>query len=113
VQSPTAVPAGRHQLRFEFEPTGDLDLLKGRGAPGRCQLYIDDKLVAETDVPYTTPMILNPGALTCGANPGSPITPDYKAPFPFTGTIHTVTIDVSGELITDSEAEMRVAMARQ
>ena len=58
-------------------------------------------------------MILNPGALTCGANPGSAITPDYVAPFPFTGTIHTVTVDVSGDLVVDSEAEMRVAMARQ
>ena len=42
-QSPNAVPAGRHQLRFEFEPTGDLDLLQGRGAPGRFQLYIDEQ----------------------------------------------------------------------
>jgi hypothetical protein len=39
--------------------------------------------------------------------------PDYRAPFRFTGTLHTVTVDLSGELITDSESEMRVAMARQ
>ncbi len=58
-------------------------------------------------------MILNPGALTCGANPGSSITPDYAAPFPFNGTIHSVTVDVSGDLVVDTEAEMRVAMARQ
>jgi arylsulfatase len=58
-------------------------------------------------------MVLNPGALTCGGNPGSSVTLDYTGPFAFTGTIHTVTIDVSGELVTDTEAEMRVAMARQ
>ena len=113
VESTGAVPAGRHELRFEFEPTGELNLLEGKGAPGRLQLYVDGELVGETDAPYTTPMILNPGALTCGANPGSPITLDYTGPFPFTGTIHTVTVDVSGELVTDTEAEMRVAMARQ
>ena len=33
------------------------------------------------------------------------------APFPFTGTLHTVTVDLSGDLITESE--MRMAMARQ
>ena len=38
---------------------------------------------------------------------------DYQAPFPFSGTLHTVTVDLSGDLISDSEAEMRVAMARQ
>ena len=98
VESADPVPAGKHELRFEFEPTGELNMLEGKGAPGRLQLYVDGELVGETDVPYTTPMILNPGALTCGANPGSPITLDYTGPFAFTGTIHSVTIDVSGEL---------------
>jgi hypothetical protein len=64
-------------------------------------------------MPVTTPIVFNPGGLSCGANPGSPVSPDYKAPFHFTGKLHTVTIDLSGELIKDSEAEIRVAMARQ
>ena len=46
-------------------------------------------------------------------NPGSPITPAYLSPFRFTGTLHTVTVDVSGELITDPEAELKAHMARQ
>jgi arylsulfatase len=57
--------------------------------------------------------MLNPGALTCGANPGSAVTDDYTSPFKFTGTIHSVTVDVSGELIHDPEAELRMHMARQ
>jgi arylsulfatase len=113
VSSPDPIPEGRHELRFEFEPTGAPDIPNGKGAPGRAQLYIDGTLVAETDMPVTTPIALNPGGLTCGANPGSPVSPDYKAPFRFTGKLHTVTVDLSGELITDSEAEMRVAMGRQ
>jgi arylsulfatase len=39
--------------------------------------------------------------------------PDYRSPFRFTGTLHTVTVDLSGDLIIDSESEMRMAMARQ
>jgi arylsulfatase len=69
--------------------------------------------VAETDMPVTTPIIFNPGGLTCGANPGSPVVPDYKAPFRFTGKLHTVTVDLSGDLITDSETEMLAVMGRQ
>jgi hypothetical protein len=113
VSSPEPVPAGAHELRFEFEPTGEPDLAKGRGAPGRLQLYVDGALVAEGEAPVTIPFAINPGALTCGLNPGSPVTPDYASPFPFTGTLHSVTVDVSGDLIHDSESEMRMAMARQ
>jgi arylsulfatase len=61
----------------------------------------------------TTPFVLNPGALTCGANPGSPVTPDYTSPFRFTGTLHQVVIDVSEDLIADTDSQMRMAMARQ
>ncbi|MGY1809986.1 arylsulfatase [Blastococcus sp. SYSU D00669] len=113
VSAPSAVPAGRHQLRFEFEPTGRPDFAQGRGAPGRAQLYVDGDLVAQQEFAVTIPIIINPGSLTCGADPGSPVTPDYRAPFRFTGTLHTVTVDVSGELITDSDSGMRLAMARQ
>jgi hypothetical protein len=51
--------------------------------------------------------------LTCGANPGLPVTPEYSSPFKFTGKIYGVTVDVSGDLIKDSEAELRLVMARQ
>jgi len=113
VSSPDPLPAGRHQLRFEFEPTGKLDIPSGKGTPGRAQLYVDVHLAAQAEFPVTTPVGFNPGGLTCGANPGTAITTAYQAPFPFTGTLHTVTIDLSGDLIIDSEAEMRIAMARQ
>ena len=113
VASEDDVPTGKHDLRFEFEPTGKPDLPHGKGAPGLMQLYVDGALVANAEAPTTTPFMLNPGALTCGANPGSPVTPDYPSPFRFTGTLHEVIVDVSGELIHDPEAELRMHMARQ
>ena len=39
--------------------------------------------------------------------------PGYEPPFKFTGTLYGATVDVSGDLIKDEEAEMRVLMARQ
>ena len=84
-----------------------------RSAPGRGLLYIDSKLVGATELPVTTPVIFNPGGLTCGANPGLPVTPEYPSPFKFTGKIYGVTVDVSGDLIRDTEAELSAVMARQ
>ncbi|MFE9804381.1 arylsulfatase [Streptomyces goshikiensis] len=113
VASSESVPEGRHTLRFEFEPTGAPDIAHGKGAPGRAQLYVDGRLVGESDMPVTTPITFNPGGMACGANPGSAVTPDYQAPFRFTGTLHSVTVDLSGDLIVDAESEMRMHMARQ
>jgi arylsulfatase A-like enzyme len=113
VESVEPVKEGRHQLLFEFEPTGKPDMPHGKGTPGRGQLYIDGRLVGNEEFPFTTPIAFLPGGLTCGANPGLPVTPEYASPFKFTGKIYGVTVDVSGDLITDSEAELRLAMARQ
>ena len=80
--------------------TGKPDIAHGKGAPGKGQLYIDGKFVGESEIPLTNP--LNMGlisAINCGADVGAPVTPKYKPPFPFTGKIHKVTVDVSGELI--------------
>jgi hypothetical protein len=113
VSAPAGLSAGHHQLRFEFEPTGEPDIAHGAGAPGLAQLYIDGTLSGQNEFPVTTPAVFNPGGLACGANPGSAVVPDYRPPFRFTGTLHTVTVDLSGDLITDTESEMRLAMARQ
>jgi len=114
VESAETVPEGRHKLRFEFEVTGQPDIARGKGAPGRAQLYIDGKLVGNMEVPVTIPNILGlASGICCGVATGSPVTPDYKPPFEFTGKIYSVTVDVSGDLITDNEAEMRQIMARQ
>lgn len=114
IESREPVPEGRHKLRFEFEVTGKPDLPGGKGTPGRGQLYIDDRLVGQIDIPVTIPIRMTlGGGIVVGANPGAPVTPDYRPPFPFTGKIYRVDIDVSGELIKDPEAEMRIVMAQQ
>ncbi len=114
VSSDGAVPTGTAALRFEFEPTGPPDIANGKGTPGRAQLYIGRKLVGQTELPYTIPLALGLAAGVCvGRDEGSPVCDDYTTPFEFTGTIHRVTIDVSGDVIVDDEAEMKAIMARQ
>jgi arylsulfatase len=118
VESKDDVPEGKVQLRFEFEPTGAPDIVKGKGAPGRAQLYINGELAGQTDFPATIPLAIGIGSGACvGRNPGSPITRLYKPPFAFTGKIHKVTADVSGKMILDEEeeekAQAKAMMARQ
>jgi arylsulfatase A-like enzyme len=113
-ESKDPVPEGRHSLRFEFEATGKPDIARGKGSPGLAQLYIDGKLVGQEEYPHTTPLSMGlTGGWSVGADPGAPVGPFYDSPFEFTGTIHSVTIDVSGEVIKDEEAELRKIMARQ
>ena len=114
VESTEPIPAGSHELRFEFEVTGPPDIANGKGSPGRGQLYIDSKLIGQTEFPYTTPLSLGlTGGITVGVDPGAPVAPFYETPFEFTGTLKSVTFDVSGDVIEDKEAEMRQILARQ
>jgi arylsulfatase len=114
IESNIPVPAGRHKLRFEFEVTGKVDYPHGKGAPGRGHLYVDDKAVGQGDIPLTMAVIFGLAAgIVCGANPGLPVSDKYKSPFEFTGTLYSATVDVSGDAIKDTEAEMRVHLARQ
>ena len=114
VASSAELTAGRVELRYEFEPTGDPDLGNGKGSPGRGQLYMDGTLVGQEEFPVTTPLLFGlGGGVSTGRDEGAPVLPDYQPPFEFTGTIHQVTVDVSGELIEDDEATMRGVMAHQ
>jgi arylsulfatase len=114
ISSEAEVPAGKAEVRFEFEPTGKPDLKKGKGSPGIVRLYINKKLVKEGKLPVTIPLAFGlGGGMTIGRASGFPITSRFKNPFEFTGTIHDVVIDVSGDLTVDKESEMRAVLARQ
>jgi arylsulfatase len=113
VTSTVDVPEGESTLRYEFEPTGQPDISVGLGAPGRGQLYIDDKLVGNSEFETTVPITFGIEGLSCGFDFGEAVSHEYRAPFTFTGTIREVTVDLSGELIIDNEAEMRILMAKQ
>jgi arylsulfatase A-like enzyme len=115
VVSEEELPTGEITVRFEFEVTTPPKIREGTGAGGLGQLYFDGRLVANTEIPVTTPVLYGLEGLSCGYDAGAPVTPTYKPPFEFTGTIHRVTVDVSGDLIVDEdvhEAHAASIMAR-
>ena len=112
--SDATIADGRHELRFEFEPTGKPDFAHGKGTPARAQLYVDGKLAGQTDLPVTIPLDIGiTDGLTCGRDDGSTVTTDYRGPFAFSGALEKVVVDVSGELIEDHDAKLRSTMAHQ
>jgi arylsulfatase A-like enzyme len=118
VSSEKQVPAGEHTLRYWFEPSAPPDLKNGKGTPGIATLFIDDEQVGRAAFPVTIPLALGLGSgVAVGRNPGSTISVRYHPPFEFTGTIATVTIDVSAAADHDEDevkkGQARVAMARQ
>jgi hypothetical protein len=41
------------------------------------------------------------------------VTDAYTGAFPFSGTLHSVVVDVGGDVIRDDEAAMKQLLARQ
>jgi arylsulfatase len=112
----SGVPDGDHIFSFEFTPTGKPDIAKGKGSPANVKLFVDGKVVGSGDLPLTIPISLGlAGGVSVGADSGSPVMLDeeYKPPFPFTGAIKKALVDVSGDLVEDKEAQIRMYLARQ
>jgi len=109
----TPVPAGDHQLRFEFKYDGG-GLAKG----GDITLFYDGKAVGKGRVEQTQPMGYSADeACDVGGDTGSPASPEYgPSGNQFNGTIEWVQIDVgedSHDHLIKPEDRLRVAMARQ
>jgi len=76
------------------------------------QLYIDGTLAGEGPLPTTIPLVIGiTEGLAVGRDDGSGVTTAYAPPFPFTGELQDVVVDVSGDLIEDKDAQLRAAMA--
>ena len=99
-------------LSAEFHKTGDDP--ETMSAIGLLTLYVDTAEVGSAEI-VTQPgtFSLSGDGLRVGRDGGSPVSPDYRAPYPFAGgTIERVAIDVSGDPYVDHEKEVLVYLAR-
>ncbi|MEZ5207774.1 MAG: arylsulfatase [Acidimicrobiales bacterium] len=114
VSSQTPVPSGAHRLRVEVVLVGAPDAARGHGKPAEVRLYVDDVPAGYGELPWTVPNLFAIVGVSCGFAAYDTVDPDrFLAPFPFTGDLTHVRLDVSGDLVIDEVAEFRRLMAQQ
>jgi len=106
VSSPP-LPLGARRLGYAYTPTAD--------RAGNVDLLVDGMVVASGPVPTTTTIAysLFGDPLCIGRDDGTPVDDTYRSPFAFTGTLHTVVVDVSGEPHRDLALELDALLASQ
>ncbi|MFA5884510.1 MAG: arylsulfatase [Acidimicrobiia bacterium] len=108
VVSTVAITPGAHVLVAEFSATGPSTDPEMPGAAGTLTLYVDDQQVGQGAI-VTQPgyFCITGDGISVGRDSGSAVTPEYAAPFPFTGgTIDKVVMDLSGDHYVDHEAQV-------
>ena len=114
VSSTEAVPEGDVLLRMELAPTGPPDFLAGKGSPAEVRLFAGDEVIGFGELPHTVPNVFATVGMSCGYAAFDSVDPAaYLAPFTFTGTIHKVVLDVTGELTIHPDAELTRLMTQQ
>jgi arylsulfatase len=84
VSAPVALAPGRHRLVARFDRDGKA---------GSITVAADGVDLATAAVPRIVRMLGSTGT-DIGRDALSPVVDDYEAPFPFTGTIHSVRFDI-------------------
>jgi arylsulfatase A-like enzyme len=104
------LPHGPVIARFEFIA----DAPK-QGTGGVTRLIVNNKTVAEGRLEHTVPLLFSAYAcLDIGRDNEKPVSWTYKSPFPFTGTIKSVTFDLEPEQKkSDAEKIENHKMAQQ
>ncbi|MGF1599075.1 MAG: arylsulfatase [Acidimicrobiales bacterium] len=98
-------------------PTGDVELHVRLERDGRrtgwCEVSIDGEPAGRAEIPFYMRMISSVGA-SIGYDHGSAVSSSYRAPFPFTGTLHEVVIQLPQRRdATEAAVTARAEMGRQ
>ena len=105
IRSQTAAPTGPSELRYEFRRTGPR---RGRGI-----LLLNGRAVGSAEIPKTWPIHGTTAGVTCGHDAGAAVSDAYTAPFPFTGTLRRVIVEVQADGVGDPAGEARGALGEE
>jgi arylsulfatase A-like enzyme len=111
IEADRDITTGEHVFTAEFQKAGDDP---NGSAAGTLTLYVDTEPAGSADI-ITQPgfFALAGDGISVGRDGASPVSPDYAAPFPFTGgTIDRVVVDVSGDQYVDHEKEVLAYLHR-
>ncbi|WP_255360509.1 arylsulfatase, partial [Frankia sp. EI5c] len=94
---------GRHAvgLGLRLDPAGGLHV----------EALVDGRVAGSVHVEHTLPIVWQHGgaSITLGHDRGLPVSPDYRPPFPWTGTLHRVHIDAGSQLPPERDV-LRIAL---
>src|SRR5690606_23082655 len=90
VASEQPVAPGPRRLGVEYQRAG-----QGFGDAAVVRLTVDGAQVGELKMERSTPWRMSYiEGTNVGSDTGTPVSPDYRCPFPFEGTLRTVTVDL-------------------
>jgi arylsulfatase len=89
IASGEPLAAGRNTVRAVFKP-----LEPGPGKAADVTLFVNDREVAKGQVPRTVAFRYGVEPFDVGMDTVSPVSGEYKSPFPFQGRIKGVTISL-------------------
>ena len=105
VESDVPVPDGDSTLTVR--------LRRGAGRSGTIEVAVDGTDAGSADVSLFMRIMSSVGA-SVGFDHGSAVSPRYRSPYPFTGTLHELEIQLVHPPSADTaEAEARIEMSRQ
>ena len=97
-------------------PAGDCTLVarlrRGSGRAGSISLEVNGEPAGTAELPLVMMMISSVGA-SVGYNHGSAVSTRYQAPFPFTGTLHSLEIQLLDDDPAARQAQAAAEMSRQ
>jgi len=89
ITGPNPLPPGPAKIVLSFAYDGG-----GRGKGALATLSVNDQQVAASRIPQTVPVAFSfEETFDVGEDSASPVG-DYQSPFPFTGTIHRIDLDI-------------------
>jgi arylsulfatase len=105
IVSDIPLPAGRSTVRYVFKKSG---VRQGTGT-----LSVDGRVVGTAVLPKTWPTVGVTAGIRCGRGGPVPISDGYPAPFPFSGTIHRVVVELENDGVHDLVAAYQGALAEE
>ena len=104
VRSDIEIPIGYSTLRAQFRR-----LKRG----GEITIYVNEEPSGSIEIPLFMRMISSVGS-SIGYDHGSAVSPQYESPFPFSGELHQIEIQLAARRASDADqAQARAENARQ